>query len=127
MIKEIIITILLIVIFTTLAQMSTSFTHNTVDDTTKELSKVKNQIENEVDKEVIKKRVEEIYNKWENRENSLALYLEHNELRDVDELLQKIVGEVQAEPEDAISEINECIANLKYVEEKQLFNFKNLF
>ena len=125
--KEIVFSILIITIITLIALKSQEFTHHTVEVSTIGLEETKNNVKKQINIDSIKEKMNDIYREWESNENILALYLEHNELRDIDELMEEILGELEEKPEDALSQINKCITNLKYVEEKQLFNLKNLF
>ena len=74
------------------------------------------------------KDINEIYNKWLEKQNKLAYFIEHNELEKVEN--DFVAGKSYIELknyEDALCELDKTVFVLNHINEKYSFNLKNIF
>ena len=72
--------------------------------------------------------IDEIFESWMQKNKTLSLYLEHNELEKVNLSLKMIKGFIEIDIiDESVPEIENCKAILDHIEEKQDFNIKNIF
>lgn len=82
----------------------------------------------EKNKDKITEKVGQVKEKWEERQELLAYYIEHDELEKVETQIYLLRGEVETELyEDAVPEIEKCIFILQHIEDKTALNVKNIF
>lgn len=82
----------------------------------------------EKNKDKITEKVGQVKEKWEERQELLAYYIEHDELEKVETQIYLLSGEVETELyEDAVPEIEKCIFILQHIEDKTALNVKNIF
>lgn len=127
--KEIIITIVTILVILVGDMITQNCTKKCVSETNKELTELKQKILlEEKNSDEQKKQSEEIYNKWKENSKVLAYYIEHDELEKVDVQIQIITADLEAKtPEDSISEIEQAVYLLHHIEEKRALKLKNIF
>lgn len=127
--REIIITLITILIIIIADVVTQNYTKECVSETNNRLNDLKEKILSRQDKdENLKLYSEEIYNDWKNSTNVLAYYIEHDELEKVDVQMQIITADLEAEvDDDTISEIEQAIYLLHHIEEKRALNLKNVF
>ena len=76
----------------------------------------------------IEEEIENSKEIWNRKYQSLAYYIEHDELEKVSEALIKAKSNIKAEEYNtAIENINSCIFLLQHIEEKDKFTLKNIF
>lgn len=129
MYKELIISIITVIGILILNFITENYTKESVYILTEELLGLGNEIteENINDKE-IKNKIDIIYNNWSNRYNVLAYYIEHDELEKVETNLVLLSSAIEAgEYSDAIGKLNEDVFVLRHIQEKNSFDFKNIF
>lgn len=74
------------------------------------------------------KKLEEIAEKWEKKQDKLAYFIEHNELEKVDNNLVSLKSYINIKNfEEAIKETDETAFSVRHIEEKYQFNLKNIF
>lgn len=128
--REIIITVITILIIIFGDIVTQNYTKKCVKETNDSLIDLKQKILNkkENNKDDLKSYSEYIYTNWRNNTKGLAYYIEHNELEKIDIQIQIITADLEAETsEDAISEIEQAIYLLHHIEEKRAFKLKNVF
>ncbi len=95
------------------------------------IKKEEGNIEKNSDDENIKKIEEAIVNSkeiWDKKYQTLAYYIEHDELEKVSEAIVKAKSNISAEEYNtAIENIDSCIFLLQHIEEKDKFSLKNIF
>ena len=127
--KEIIITIITILIIIIGEIITNNYTKKCVKLTNDNLNDLKKCILYEKESsDVLKSKSEEIYDEWRNNAKGLAYYIEHDELEKVDVQIQIITADIEAETvEESIPEIEQAIYLLHHIEEKRALKFKNVF
>lgn len=127
--KEIIITIVTILIIILGDIITQNYTKKCVNNTTSKLSKLKEQVlSDEIQSNELKKQAEDIYNDWRERSRGLAYYIEHDELEKVDVQIQIVTADLESDtPEESISEIEQGIYLLHHIEDKRALKLKNIF
>lgn len=127
--KEIIITIVTIIVIIVGDFITQNLTKKCVNETTEKLSSLKNEVLNkEKSTNDLKDESEKIYNSWREESKGLAYYIEHDELEKVDVQIQIVTADLEADtPEESISEIEQAIYLLHHIEEKRALKLKNIF
>ncbi len=127
--REAIITILIIlaiIIGEWLTQSYSKKTLSGVQDSLRELKEGILSSENEVS-ELIDK-TNQIYDKWEEDNQLLSYYLEHDELEKVNTQFVLVKGYLETDdPQNAIPDIEEGIYILEHIKEKEKLSIKNVF
>lgn len=126
MFKEIMISIIIIVLIISLDVITQTYTKKSVEETRIELTDLKEQIENEnID---LKININKISDNWENRRAKLSYFIEHDELEKVETNLTNIKSFIEESEFDmAISSIDEVKFILEHIKEKNAFNLENIF
>lgn len=127
MYKETIICIFIIILIIGLDIITQNYTKKSTIEITDCLSELKDEIENE-NLENAKLKIEELDNKWDNRHDKLAYYIEHDELEKVDTAIVQVKSFVENEEiPSAIAELETGKFVLEHIERKYKFNLQNIF
>lgn len=82
----------------------------------------------EKNKEEIKQSMKMVKEKWNNMQEKLAFYIEHDELEKVEAEIALMEGQSESELYDEICpELEKCIFILEHIEDKTALNVKNIF
>lgn len=126
MLKETIISIIIVVSIITLDFITQDYTKESVKETTSNLSEVKNNIEKNTER--INELVDKTFDVWEKRYSKLAYFIEHDELEKVKTNLINMKSYVELNNFDmAISSIEETEFVLEHIQDKNSFNLQNIF
>lgn len=126
--KELFICILIFIIIIIANILTQNYTKECVSYIDKELNLLKESSINKENNKVISERIENIENVWNNYQEKLAYYIEHNELEKVETQIYSIKGLIESKSYDSIlSEIEKCSFILKHIEEKSKLSIKNIF
>lgn len=126
--REIIISIIVIILIITLDVITVQYTSKSVSILSNKMEEIKNDILNKKKEEEIANQIEELKKQWENYYKKLAYYIEHDELEKVETKLSRIDGYVElGEYEDTIAELEETIFILSHIEDKQRFSVQSMF
>lgn len=127
MYKETIICIFIIILIIGLDIITQNYTKKSTMEITDCLSKLKDEIENE-NLENAKLKIEELDNKWDNRHDKLAYYIEHDELEKVDTAIVQVKSFVENDDiPSAMAELETGKFVLEHIEKKYKFNLQNIF
>ena len=127
MFKEMIICIGIIVIIVTLDVFTQNFTEKTVSEITEKFKSLKQSILNE-DMVQMQKQVDNITDNWDNKNEQLAYFIEHDELEKVSNSIVEMKSYIETESySDAIAEIEEGIFVLEHIQERNSLSLKNIF
>ena len=127
MYKETIICIFIIILIIGLDIITQNYTKKSTIEITDCLSELKDEIENE-NLENAKLKIEELDNKWENRRDKLAYYIEHDELEKVDTAIVQVKSFVENDDiPSAMAELENGKFVLEHIERKYKFNLQNIF
>ena len=104
-------------------------TKQCVQQLNQELSNLKSEIiVAEKKHEELKNKSKEIRELWNNMQETLSFYVEHDELEKVETQLALLIGEMETELyDDAIPEIEKCQFILEHIEDKTSLTIKNIF
>lgn len=126
--KELIISIIIIVSISIGNKITQDYTKYSVEDTSKQLSELKEEILKESENEEIYNKMTNIYTQWEGRHSKLAYYIEHDELEKVETNLTSLKTYLEVEEYgEGVSKLDETIYILKHIEDKNKFNLENIF
>ena len=129
MLKEIIICGVIIISILIGNFITQDYTKETVSEITSGLTSLKEQLTQvQINNETVKNENLKVNEKWQERHDKLAYYIEHNELEKIETSLNQIQSNIETgEYEDCINEIEKSIFLLGHVEDRYAFNLKNIF
>lgn len=127
MIKETVICIIIVIGIIGLELLTQNFTEKTV----KEIRETFSKIENEIVKQNIEQiniELENISNKWEEKQKRLAYYIEHDELEKVHTAIVTMKSYIKTNDfSSAMAELEEGKFVIEHIKEKNSFNLQNIF
>ena len=127
MLKEIIISILVIVQIFTLDFFLQNYIKDSVEVMTGKLEILRENLLKK-DEEAILNNMQDINNNWEDIQYKLSFFIEHNEIEKVKTNLVALEGDIQVKQYDvSISELNKSIFVLEHISDKYAFNLVNIF
>ena len=127
--KEIIICAL-VIFFVIIGNIITqNNTKQAVKSMNEELNKLKSETNENVDSgEKIKGKLEDVKNKWDEIQENLSFYIEHDELEKIETELALTEGKIEANLyNEVIPEIEKCIFILNHIEDKTALKIQNVF
>ena len=131
MTKELIISIIIVVIIFVGNAVTENYTGESVDETKQSLSDLRDEIiknENEVDVNIAKEKIDNIHEQWDSRYEKLAYYIEHDELEKVKTELTGLRGYIEKEEySEAVPELDKSVYILEHIKDKTALNLKNIF
>lgn len=112
--------------------MTQNNTKKCVAELNGQLEEIKEKItikpESEEERKKLKQKSEEIKENWDNMQETLSFYIEHDELEKVETQLVLLLGEMETKLyEDAVPEIEKCQFILEHIADKTALNVKNIF
>lgn len=129
MYKETIICTIVFIIILGLNYITDNNTSNTIKDMYENLNIVRSDILAEnPNKEVAMGHAEDAYNKWEDKDDIMAYYIEHNELEKVKTALTSMKSFVETEEYvQAVEAIDRCMYILDHIYEREKLSLDNIF
>lgn len=132
MYKEIIFSIVIVVVVVVGNVVTQNYTHKSVKNTTTKLEELKQELLSEpngdIDWDNAKEKFSDLQTEWRNCFEKLAYYIEHDELEKVDTNLIGLKSYIDTQEEaDAVSELEKSVFVLKHIEDKTRMNLKNIF
>ena len=137
--KELVICIFIIALIIVANIITQNYTTNSVNQMSERLDVVSQiAIDNantnlrdnnkELDKEKLKREIDNLENVWNELQEKLAYYIEHDELEKVETQIYAIKGFYEIEKYDEIlPESEKCSFILKHIQEKTKLSIKNIF
>lgn len=127
--KELIISILIIIGVVGLNQITEKNTDRIVETVSTSLEIVKQDVlQEEPNKEIATEHANESYNKWEELDDKMAYYIEHDELEKVKTALTSVKSLVEVEEyEQSVESIDKCIYILEHIREREKLTLDNIF
>lgn len=127
--KELIICIVVISLVVIGNIVTQNYTKKCVENMEQQLEQFKEVVlQKEKNKEEIKKKIEMVKTKWDDMQEKLAFYIEHDELEKVEAEIALMEGQSESELYDEICpELEKCIFILEHIEDKTALNVKNIF
>lgn len=129
MIKEILISGIILVLIFTGECITENYTEETIDKISQDLMEMRSQIVNDkkINVDNDKKNIDDINSYIESRHDKLSYYIEHNELNKVRTELVVLESDIDVEDyQDAVVRIDNSISILNLIKEKSKFNLKNI-
>lgn len=128
MYKELIISIIIVALIFGLNYITQKNTDMTVETVTEKLDIVRNSaLEENPDKQKVTKDINIAYDKWEELDDILSYYIEHDELEKVKTALTSVKSYVELEEYgESIEAIDRCIYILDHIHEKEMFSLDNI-
>ena len=127
--REAVITILIILVIIIGEYLTQRYSEETLGGVQDSLGELKEQIlSSEIEVSELIDKTNQIYDKWEEDNELLSYYLEHDELEKVNTQIVLVRGFLESDtPEDSIPEIEEGIYILEHIKEKEKLSIKNVF
>lgn len=127
MIKETVISIVIVIMIFSLDMFTQRFTNKTTAEITEIFTELKD-LAVEENKEKMETKIAELDEKWNKRHDKLAYYIEHDELEKVDTAIVSAKSYIQTEDySSAASELDVGKFVLEHIQEKYKFNLVNVF
>lgn len=129
MYKEIIISAIILVCIFGLDYITQKNTDDTVNVLSEKLETIRQEvIQENPNKEKATTHINDVYEKWEELDDKMAYYIEHDELEKVSTALTSIRSFVKIEEYgDAIESIDKCVYILDHIHERERFTLDNIF
>ena len=127
--KELIICILIISIIVITNVITQNYTKQCVTTMNENLEVLKEaSLSENVDKEKISNRLQKIEDNWNEFQQKLAYYIEHDELEKVETQICAMKGFSEIEKYDeVVPELEKCMFILEHIQDKTKLNVKNIF
>ncbi len=129
MLKETVITILIISLIVIGNIITQNNTNQTVEEISIQLDSLRsNIIEERVIQEEVSKQIQEIENNWNAKYEKLAYYIEHDELEKVGTEFAKLKADIETkEYATAVENLDNCKFILQHIQEKTALKIVNIF
>ena len=128
--KELIICILIIAVIIITNVITQNYTKECVSQMNERLDVLKESSldKNNINEENIVAEIQNIENKWNEFQEKLAFYIEHDELEKVETQIFAMKGFAEIKKYDEIvPELDKCIFILEHIQDKTVLNIKNVF
>ena len=87
-----------------------------------------NEVKEDVDYKIALEKANIMFDKWEEADDTLAYYLEHNEIEKVTTALTSVKSLVEMEDNvQAVENLDKCKYILIHIDEKEKFTLDNIF
>lgn len=128
MYKELTISIIIVALIFGLNYVTQKNTDMTVQTVTEKLTIVRNSaLEEEPNKDRVTSDINMAYDKWEELDDILSYYIEHDELEKVKSALTSAKSYIEVEEyKESIEAIDNCIYILDHIHEKEMFSLDNI-
>ncbi len=129
MYKELIISIIIVILIFSLDYATQKYTDETIGKTKNNLEQIKdNMNEPNIDNEELSTKISKAYDEWMGYHHKLAYYIEHDELEKVETDFVACKSFVESGKYDlALAEIEKTIFVLEHISDKYAFNLENIF
>ena len=126
MVKELVISIVIIICIVSLDMVTQDYTKECIDHTSVLLHDLKKNIDSE--EENITDNLEKLLQNWKEKKEKLSYFIEHDELEKVETNLVNLQSYINEEDFSmAITSIDEAEFILEHIKEKNALNLKNIF
>ncbi len=131
MIKELIISIVIVALIIFGDIFTINYTNQSVSEATNALAEMRTEIEKqdeEIDVQKVKTQIGDIRNKWNQRHKKLAMYIEHDELEKIETNLSGLHGYIEKEEySDAMAQLDMSVYVLEHIRNKTKLSLINIF
>ena len=127
MIKELTISVIIIITIVVLDLYTQNYTKITISETTQRLNELQQEISKN-DSKQIEEKLNNTEKEWKKAHNNLACYIEHDELEKVDTALVTMKSYIDSQDySSASSELQKSIFVLEHIQKKNSFSLENIF
>lgn len=124
--KEILMIIIVTTVIILLEMMTSYYTSMAMDTMSETLGTLKEELLKK-DKMTVEKSMRKVEEKWDQTSNTLACYIEHDELEKVETQIATLKGKIEVNKyEESIENIDTTIFILQHIEEKEKFSLQSL-
>ena len=132
MTKELIISVIIVVVIIAGDIFTTKYTNKSIETTTQSLSEIREEIEKkneeEIDADKLKEQIKNIRNDWNKRHKKLAIYIEHDELEKIETNLAGLNGYLDKEEYgDSMAQLDISVYVLEHIKNKTTLSLINIF
>lgn len=129
MYKELVISIIIVVMIVTLDICTQKYTNKAINEINERLSEIRDNIRSEnINGAEISKKINDVYQQWLRYHEKLVYYIEHNELEKVETDFVTCKSYIESEDYDlAIAELEKTMFVLQHINDKYKFNLENIF
>ncbi len=129
MYKELIISIIVIALVVIGNIITQNNTIKSVEEINANLSTLRSELtKQDVDKEKCVKYMNEVEKVWEKRYETMAYYIEHNELEKAKTELTRLKADIEVkEYETGVESLDSCIFILEHIKDKTALKIANIF
>ncbi|MBO5004419.1 MAG: DUF4363 family protein [Clostridia bacterium] len=128
MYKEIIIIVLIVILIFGLNIITQNYTESTAKVIQESLDEIKEDIDDKQECKIIQEKINKLNDEWENRNNKLAYYLEHDELEKIESELTALNSNIIMEDyEQGRESLDRCYFLLEHVKDKETITLSNIF
>ena len=126
--KEVIICVIILIFIFVGDIITQNYSKNSSEEITRDLEGLKVMIDENIEVNKLEVKADEIENKWNEKYNKLAYFIEHEELEKVKTGLVSIKYFVKSEENsELMNEVDKTIYLLEHIVEKNKVNLKNIF
>ena len=126
--KEVIICVIILIFIFVGDIITQNYSKNSSEEITRDLEGLKVMIDENIEVNKLEVKADEIENKWNEKYNKLAYFIEHEELEKVKTGLVSIKSFVKSEENSELrNEVDKTIYLLEHIVEKNKVNLKNIF
>ena len=127
--KEWIICIIVIFLVAITNIITQNYTNQSVETMDFKLENLKEKlVQEEIEQKEVQNEIKEIMEHWEKRYETLAYYIEHDELEKVETELTSLQANIEIEQyEESVPDLEKSIFILNHIKEKFKLNIKNIF
>lgn len=130
MTKELIISIIIVIVIVAGDIITTKYTNQSIETTIQSLSEIRKEIEkeDEIDTDKLKGQIKEIREDWNQRHKKLAIYIEHDELEKIETDLAGLNGYLDKEEYgDSMAQLDISVYVLEHIKNKTTLSLINIF
>lgn len=127
--KEWMICIIVIFLVAVTNIITQNYTNKSVETMDQKLESLKGKLtEEEIEHQEVEEEMQNVMQHWKKRYETLAYYIEHDELEKVETELTSLQANIQMEQyEEGVPDLEKSIFILNHIKEKFKLNIKNIF
>ena len=127
--KEIIIVVIIVIVIIIGHIITQNYTKKFFENISVSLEKIEEKIDNDnIEKQNLKNELDDIQEKWNEKYDILAYYIEHDELEKVETQLISMNANIKVQDYDkTIEELEKCKFILEHIKDKDSLKLVNIF
>ena len=129
MIREMVISAISVVAIVVGNNVTNSYANETLENTIEKIKDLRNIIsQEEVNSEEAEKKINEIFETWQEKQTKLAYFEEHDELEKIEQGLTEIRGNIEMEEnQEAVVQADKTMFIINHLQEKLDLRLENIF